>query len=304
MPDVRAILVSDIHLQARAPVARSTEPDWFAAMLRPLEEIGALAERHDAPVLYAGDIFDRWNSSPEVINFAIKHLPRGHAVPGQHDLPNHNYDDIKRSAYWTLVEAGRLVNLEPGVGTNVAGVCVYGWPWGFGIGPPTEPPEPGRLRVAVCHAFIYTPATGYPGAPPASRITAFKERLAGYDVAAFGDNHKGFIKTIRDGPTVINCGGLMCRKVDEVSYEPGVGLLLADGTVERHLLDCSEDMFIDITEAAELVERALDMTEFVSGLRGLGASDALDFVEALKRFLDGNNITDRIRSIVLEASGK
>ena len=35
-PQVLAILCSDLHLQMKPPVARSAEPDWFAAMRRPL----------------------------------------------------------------------------------------------------------------------------------------------------------------------------------------------------------------------------------------------------------------------------
>ena len=41
-----------------------------------------------------------------LISFAIRELPSCYAIPGQHDLPNHSYTDIQRSAYWVLVEAG------------------------------------------------------------------------------------------------------------------------------------------------------------------------------------------------------
>ena len=101
--NIIAIFAADLHLSLKAPIWRSTEQDWFEAMLRPLVELRTLATLHNCPIVYAGDIFDKWNSPPELINFAIEHLPKGHAIPGQHDLPLHNYEDIRKSAYWTLV---------------------------------------------------------------------------------------------------------------------------------------------------------------------------------------------------------
>lgn len=297
LPDVRAILVSDLHLQARPPVARSTEPDWFAAMARPLNEIANLAADHGCPVLYAGDIFDRWNAGPEVINFALKYLPEGYAIPGQHDLPNHNYDDIRKSAYWTLVAAGHIENIRAGKWVHVDDMYIHGFPWGYNPTPVGR--EVGIMQVAIVHKFIWTADTGYTGAPKDEHLGTYKGSLAGYDVVAFGDNHKGFIRRLGNGPWVCNCGGLMRRKTDERDYRPGVGLLMGDGSVQRHYLDTTQDAFIELTAAAETVDRLLDMTEFVEGLRGLGANDALDFDASVRRFLTNNEVPDRVREIIL-----
>lgn len=301
MPDVWGILASDIHLQARPPVARSGEPDWFAAMAHPLAQIRDLADEHGCPVVYAGDIFDRWNAPPEVINFALERLPHGYAIPGQHDLPHHSYPDIKRSAYWTLVEAGQLENLVPGVPLVAGHLALHGWPWGHAIEPPRGPSAAGLLQVAVVHAYVWTKGTGYPGAPQTARLGAYRKALAGYDVAVFGDNHKGFIAT-PPGPWVCNCGGLMRRKTDERDYRPGVGLILSDGTVKRHYLDTEGEAFLEITVSEEFVERLLDVRKFVKELEGLGVSDALDFKSAINRFLKAHAVPERVVEIILEAA--
>lgn len=303
MPHVLAILVSDLHLQARPPVARSTEPDWFKAMARPLNEIANLAEEHGAVVLYAGDIFDRWNAPPEVINFALRWLPQGFAIPGQHDLPNHSYEDIKKSAYWTLVAAGKLENIQPDRPVSFPdgfnrSLRVYGYPWGFDPRP-TYKSEPDEIQVALVHKFIWTADTGYEGAPPSATVAAYRGTLTGYDAVAFGDNHKGFITQRKGGPVICNCGGMMRRKTDERSYRPGCGLLMSDGSVQRHYFDTTQDSFIELTAAAETVDRLLDMSAFVEGLEALGANDALDFEASTKRFLEGNEIPERVREIIL-----
>lgn len=98
---VIAVLCSDIHLCHTCPPARSNEPNWYDAMARTLDELAGIASHYYVPILCAGDVFDRWNSPPELINFAIKHLPPMHCIPGQHDLPNHSLEDIRRSAYST-----------------------------------------------------------------------------------------------------------------------------------------------------------------------------------------------------------
>lgn len=297
---MRAIVASDIHLQAKSPVARSAEPDWFEAMARPLREIGALVAEYDVPVIYAGDIFDRWCAGPEVINFALRELPNGYAIPGQHDLPNHNYNDIERSAYWTLVEAGHLIDMPAGMETRVGfSLYAYAYPWGF---PPTPiEPENGMLNIAVCHRFIYTKTTGYPGAPPTATVSAQAGALRGYAAAVFGDNHKGFQAATKGGPFVFNCGGLMRRKTDERDYKPGVGLLLSDGTIKRHYLDTTADKFIQETEAAKAVERLLDLSAFAHELEGLGAGDGLDFTEAVAAFVRANKLPPRVRDIITAA---
>ena len=72
---VIAILCADVHLSLNPPVWRSNEPDWFAAMKRPLDEIKELQKKnHDCPVFCAGDIFHKWDSPAELINWAIDNL--------------------------------------------------------------------------------------------------------------------------------------------------------------------------------------------------------------------------------------
>ena len=282
-------------------MARSAEPDWFAAMQRPLDEIAALAEHHGCPpILYAGDIFDRWNAGPEIIHFALRHLPHGWAVPGQHDLPNHNYDELHRSAYGVLVEADLLTNIPPGVRMHIGGgVAVTGFPWGF-------PPKPietdgDTCEVALIHKFVWIKGCGYPGAADEAFLSI--KNLRGYTVAVYGDNHKGFLvkpKTEKD-PWVLNCGGLMRRKIDERDYKPGIGLLMEDGSVTRHHLCTEGEKFTTLTAAEEAVAQTLNMSEFVDELKALGGGDALNFEATMKRFMDQNNTPPDVREVILEA---
>lgn len=307
MREVIAIICADLHLQARPPVARAAEPDWWAAMARPLAELSALQQRHGCPVLVAGDIFDRWNAPPEVTNFALDHLPAAcYAVPGQHDLPHHAYADIRRSAYWTLAATGKITNIEPGSLLAVAPGLVVG---GFGWGTPLRPLSRGEgldvVTVALIHRYVWRRGCGYVGAPDSAKVAAYVGDLAGWDVAAFGDNHKGFhVDRVRGVPgcelVVLNCGGFMRRKIDEREYQPHIGLLYSDGSVLRHPLDCTADVFSGPTATATATAGTPDTAEFLAGLRALG-HEGLDYRAAVLRHMEANCTPPAIREIVLHA---
>jgi DNA repair exonuclease SbcCD nuclease subunit len=262
-------------------------------MARPLHEIQWLKEKYEVPVLCAGDIFDHWRSPPELINFALEHLPEMYAVPGQHDMPLHSMDDIKKSAFWTLVEAKKVFLVT--LGTTVGGVWIGGAEWGGelpGVFAGTE------IKVALLHAYAWIQGKSYPGAPEANELGSYRKMLKGYDVAIFGDNHKGFLAEC--GKTqVMNCGTLMRRKSDEIKYRPQVGLLLSTGKIIPYRLDTQDDK-IEVTEAVKKAEVDTDLEQFLQGLTQLQNS-RLDFVEAMKQVLEDRKPPRLVREMILEA---
>lgn len=293
--EVVAILCSDIHLSSRAPIARSAEPDWFLAMDRQLAQLRKLQKKFQCPVICAGDIFDRWYSTPELINFALDQLPDDmYAVPGQHDLPDHSMQEIHRSAYWTLVQAGKVKNIERR--TELSDILLYGFGWGDELQHvPKNDRKDKRIKLAVVHRYCwYTKRTCYPGAPKEGQADNILEALKGIDAVVTGDNHKGFCTEEQTGPYLINPGTFFRRKIDEKDHAPNVGLLHRDGIIETHLLNCKDDKFIDVDKGLELLEKGLDLTELVDDLKSLG-NGTLDFVEALFQYLDKNGVSKAVR---------
>lgn len=307
MPDVRAtkpdppviaIICGDLHLSHRPPTARAGEADWYEAMERSLAQLRKLVDLHDLAPICAGDVFDRWNSPPELINFALDKLPTMYAIPGQHDLPHHNYGDIERSAYHTLVQAGKIINLGPGevvepMGSHDGNIRLRGFPYGHNPKDHSPSTDSEALNVAVVHRYVWKKGFGYPGAPPANQLKK-KNAFIGYNTIIYGDNHKAFTA---DGHHIINCGTFMRRAIDEVAA-PCVGLLRADGTAELLPLSIDgEDMAIG--ENYEEIERVLDMGAFIRELEELGGDGALDFVGAITRFLEKNEVVRQVREVVL-----
>lgn len=312
--DVIAICCADIHLSLNPPLARKGEEQqpsgWFAAMARPLKELEDLKmDLGGVPILFSGDLFDKWNSSPELINFAMDHLPEMYAIPGQHDLPFHSIVDIHKSAYWTLVKHERIKNISPdhswAVGRHMT---VHGFPWGRKVEPlkVIQPMGKPVLNVALVHEYTWTAATGYVGAPPERRVEQNFQRYGGYDVVVIGDNHKswearGVVPESPHGPfsCIWNCGGFYRRKSDEVDHKPRVGLIHADGSVESHYLDCSKDIMVPTAHEEQVIVNQ-DLAAFLARLQDIQGM-SLDYREELLRALAGQ--PENVRKLVVEALG-
>ncbi len=297
---VIAILCADFHLSLNPPIWRSVEPNWFEAMKRPLNEIKGLQEKYDCPVICAGDVFHRWNSPPELINFAYDHLPKMYSIPGQHDLPLHKYEDIKKSAYLSLVNTDIIQNILPGCRVELPDIVLEGYPFGYQIQPlMKQERQKDKIHIAVVHEYRCTTGKSYSNAPEESYLRKSEKDLLGYDIIMYGDNHQGFVKIVNINSIIFNCGTLMRRNSDEINYNPQVGLLLESGEVCPYQLDVVEDKYLEIQNTVD-IEGGLNLKTFIRELEKLGNTD-LDFHDAMKQYLRKNKISGGVCNIILKA---
>lgn len=290
-PEPVALLVSDVHLSEARPSCRA-EPDWLGVMAGYLGQLKALQRLFgNVPILCGGDLFHVPQPSPRLINFALDHLPPLIAVPGQHDLLNHVYDDLDATAYGVLVKCGLVIDLKPGKPHAIEGAVLHGFPWGFDPEPaPRERPCLG-IRVAVCHRYVFDEQSGHPGADPAKHVGRTQMLLGGYDCALFGDNHKA----VRGG-VVFNPGTFLRRRQDDVPHRPRVGVLLSDGTVKAKYLDCSADRFVAAKEKATPQADVAVARE----LEGL-AAECVDFAEMVRRDAESPGVGEGARGLMKES---
>lgn len=221
-------------------------------------------------------------------------------VPGQHDLPLHNYDDIKKSAYWTLVQAGLFHDLKPGEKKDTELFTLHGFPWESELVSNLSPKHTFGFDIAVIHAYVWIKDHAFPNAPDMYRLKCYRKRLRGYDLAIFGDNHKGFLNRKRSKCTILNCGTLMRRTSDEIEYNPCVGLLYRDGTVKRYELDCSDDVYMNIKTARQ-VESVLNMCDFIGDLNGLDEEEFYNYPDLIKDVLKRRSVNKKTSRLVIQA---
>jgi len=301
-----AIGCSDLHITDKVPVARG-ETDWFDVQKRYFTQLRNLQIRvstssNRVPVLIAGDIFDKPKPSPEVINFAIDELPlSSFAVPGQHDLLHHSYDEILKSGFFTLVKADRLTLIESsGDWLNACWFCI-GSPWGKGIRDSFHEPSTDRKNILICHRYIWTEGgSDYDQAPNDKHIKAYKRCLRDYKVAIFGDNHKSFLAEIGNC-TVFNGGCFIRRRSTERDYTPQVCVIYDDGSVVPVKLDTREDIWATNDEIMRKVETEDCVSDkFINELKKLG-NTSLDFKTAVRRSLEHQPFKAALTEIIEDA---
>lgn len=306
--DVIAGTLSDVHLCLKPPLWRSAESDWLGTMKGYFEQVKAImlkASTHSIlslPLICGGDIFDKYNPPVELVNFALIHMPHMYAVPGQHDLPNHDYDALHKSAYFTLMKAGKITNLVPGQPHEIQAyqpMRLHGFPWGYEV-KPLKDPKDMYIEIAVVHEYIWCKGHAYQNAPKEKYFKSSMAKFAGYDVIITGDNHMGFQKTIAQGERtieIVNNGGFTRRKSDEKDYQPCIGLIQRDGKVTRQALDISKDKNIEY-EQIETIANDIGMEGFVEELMNLGDS-AISFTDAIKHTLERKKVPDRVKTLIL-----
>jgi hypothetical protein len=295
---VIAVLGSDLHLTNKTPVARA-ETDWLKVLSHALEQVCDLCDKHKCPFILAGDLFDKSNPPPVVVNAAFDMLPENTiTIPGQHDLEFHNRQDINKTAYWTLVKAGRIDPLM-GVGlrhTNrIAEWDLVPFPWGSDVKDYTAKGERKSKSLAVIHAYCWTSDCSYLNAPRDLAVPKWERRLKEYDAAVFGDNHKGFYAPGRCN--IWNNGVMVPRRTDERDYKPRVGLLLRSGEVTSYELDTSQNKWATEKEIVEKIEDQQDLSDFIAEVKSLG-KDPLDFLDALKASALAKGIRPQVLEII------
>ena len=146
------ILCSDIHLREDTPTCWTG--DFLEEQTKALLTLSRLQEKHECPVIHAGDLFHHWKPSPWLLSYAIEYLPNDfYTIYGQHDLPQHNWELREKSGIFTLDMAERIKVLRG---------------YHYGQVPDEEESLPksdntGSKKILVWHHMTYTTAP-FPGA--------------------------------------------------------------------------------------------------------------------------------------------
>lgn len=283
-----AILIADLHLQSTIPSCfLETNDKWMQHMAHILQQIKKLQQKKGVPIICAGDVFDHWNSSAALINFALDNVPRMFSIPGQHDLPNHQYKDISRSAYWTLVKAKVIHNLEyrcPVMFKDNA-LYVWGFPWNVRAFKEVNNQGRGFFNLAVTHQYVWTKNYKFPQATKVQNVRSVVSSFEGFDAIAVGDNHKGF--TVKVGDIYLhNNGTIFQRRSDEMDYEPCVGILYSDGTIIRHELASTGILHFN-PECNDKTDYGINVTAFLKTLSPL-EENVVDFRTRVSHYLESN----------------
>ena len=271
-----AVLCSDLHLRETTPSARA-EKDWYEVMENHLNALGEASRRWSSPIICAGDVFDRWNPSSELVRFAVQKLPQMAAIPGQHDLRYHDYESRLRGAYGCLAAVDIIFDLPTTewVNIGVRGLQLWAMPWGRWE-PPTENKKEGTIKLGVMHKYAWS--NQFNCHAKADESSRFERLYPNLDAMIIGDNHIPWML-----PNVMNHGGFIPQNADQKSLVPHYGVLMSDGSIEKHPYDVPEPVWAESWQPEiEDAKVASEVIQELQDLRHTGDS----FLETLERSVD------------------
>lgn len=302
-----AILCADLHLSPRVPKCRSEE-EYVPAMLKKLEFIRDLQEQHGGiPVLCAGDVVDKWyldKGEQWFVTQIIQLMNNWIAIPGQHDLPQHNVELYDKSWLATLEEANCIeVFEEPHIYKmlNREGVfnSIYTLPWGT---EPTGCVKEDTHTIALIHRMVYQGKPPYPGAEKdGGAAKSLMRKMKGFDLIVSGDNHETFVEEIGDR-LLVNPGSMMRTSAKQIDHEPSVFFWYAEGnTVERVALPY--DRHAVSREHIERTEKHDSrMQAFVEKLEG-EVDLSVGFKENVIKRIKESKVNKGTKEIIMEVVG-
>jgi len=309
-----AILTADWHIREDTPTCRTD--DFFAAQIKKIEFILALSEKHNCPILIAGDLFHKAKSSPfleSTLMLLLRAYPSKNfyskrllVIPGQHDLPNHNFDLIHKSSFGVMIASQMIDHLDSEKPVKSSKFILTGFSYGSKIKPCREASR--RLKndfrsIALAH-FLVTESSpkgkskvlrDFAGATSAKTVL---KNNPDYDLIVTGDNHKSFSESYQDR-LLVNPGNITRQAADQIDHKPRVALWYAKtNEIEWVEIPIKKDS-VTADHLEEQNERDSRLSSFVEKLND-GYEIGLSFERNLKEYLQSNRTKKRTTEIIWE----
>jgi len=285
-----AILTADWHLREDQPICRTD--DFWETQWRKIRFIAELQnDNNNCPIIHAGDLFNHWKPSPWLLSMALLNLPDGntfYTVCGNHDLPQHNLDNVYKSGMQTLANAGKIEILPNGH-------------WGQSI-------KEGQIfneALAVWHGLVFPKdGEGWPGVEGTTANKLLSKCSS--DIVVTGHNHTPFVEK-GNKKILVNPGSITRQTADQSNMRPRVYLWWErSNDVQPVYLPIDENVISrnHLVDTNHLEERQNRMEAFLQLLHGEGWEADVSFEQNLQRLMDKRKLANSVREIILGAIGK
>jgi len=288
---VDAVLCADLHLRDDVPECRTD--DFQAAQWRKVRFISMLCEKHNCPLVVAGDVFHHWKPSPGLLAKTIAEFPEDVLfIPGQHDLPQHSmelYDKsgcavLERTPWWRQLRS---------TGIKVDVLNFAGFP--FGGADNFSKLIVGDADMLVLHLMVWYRVVPFPDCT-ADSATALLRKIKGPKLILTGDNHQPFVVR-ENGRLLVNPGSMMRTTVAQIDYRPRVYLWDAEGNEVEAVYLPIEEGVVSRERADAEVAREGRVEAFVKRLQE-DVESGLDYKKAVERELGASKAGKSLRELV------
>jgi len=293
------ILTADWHLRSNKPRCRLDE-DWLDTQRNVLNQIYVYAKKHKANVFVVGDIFHSTNETTNEIIAMVQNFAYGLAefnrslyiLAGNHDLPQHNLDNIGRSAFQILLGSVNIFHMRLRVWEGDESMTISAVDF--------SEENSQEARLLFKHILCF-PEKAW--VPPGAKVTKPSELFAQYGNAQYiftGDYHQSFSYK-KGNKKLFNPGCIIRQAADLINYEPSVMLILNDNgelLAERLPIEDPANLVTDeYLEREE--ERNTRIDAFIERIKENGEI-TFDFLENVHNALKGNKIDPNVKAFILK----
>lgn len=276
-----AILCADLHFRDSQPICRTD--DYFVAQRKKIEFLKELCIEINNPdllVLCAGDVFHKARSSKQLETFLLENiLFRIHTIPGNHDLPEHNLNNLDDSSLGIMQAAGKNITVYE---TPLEKMYIV---------------EIKNRKIGLIHKLTHneTPVTAGETIISYSAKKLLKD-FPELDIIVTGDNHQSFTVKYKNR-LLINPGSLMRMTADQIDHQPCVYLYYADdNTVDRVYIPIEKNVISRVhIEKDEQYNKRLE--SYISAMNEQ-YEVSLSFTKNIEAYFKANEVREPVKEII------
>ena len=297
------ILTADWHLRSQRPRCR-LDDNWLETQWNALGQIINYADEYEADVIVIGDIFHSTNETTnEVIGLVQEvalHLERFgkslYILAGNHDLPQHNLENINRSAFQILLNSKNINHLDQlDIGHSDECNKMEISSSNFGANDKLD------AEIVFKHILCFPENEKI---LPNDKIVKPSELFAQFENAKYiftGDYHKQFAYSKGKTKKLLNPGCLLRQAADMIDYEPAVFYIeFINGELTYCTLPIPDDEKMVTDEYLEKEEMRNNRIEaFIERIRE-NEQVTFDFIENVHNLMKNNKIEPEIKNTILE----
>ena len=306
------ILAADTHIRDIAPACRTD--NYIEAVFRKLEFLKQTATKYKIDILHSGDIGDkcffvkRENEKDKAVGWTAEVYNRFvdmftenivsepfepiiRSIPGNHDLPNHDINNLNKSVFHSLMSSKAVHILDEDRDDNYVGYDVYGCAWDCEI---PKPAYPDNINILVIHKMIINQLPLWPGQVAPKAIDILKQN-PDYNLIVSGDNHDTFVAEYNNR-ILVNSGSMMRSTTKQFDHKPCFFLYYPEShTIEKIFYPIESPENVISLKHIELKNKNSERTtKYADLVNKSDISDLRTFKENTEIFIADSNISKNV----------
>lgn len=288
---MKMIVTADWHLKATMPRCRKDE-NWIDTQRKILSQVVSISKNKKAPVFVVGDIFDsNSDTSFECISMVQEladELGTLHILAGNHDLPYHSSENIRKSAIGILLNSNKVHLIKDFFEDLDVSASNF------------DEEDDHDAQIVFKHTLTL------PEKNPlfeSETPETLKRKFPNAKWIFTGDYHKDFCVSVgkneEDKCYVINPGCLIREKSDFKDYQCGVYYVDTEEEIIEFIPIIDDEELVDDSYITVQNEREERIDNFVNKIKDT-KTISLDFIENVNRQLLENKFSNEFVDTVSE----